>query len=108
MDTPSSNSPASTTSNGAAGTPQKMVERVARSAHDTVDRVAAAAGPAIERLTNSYSTAGETLRAKADQLGAMEEQWISSARSYVREHPFTAVAIGVLAGVLISRLGRSD
>jgi ElaB/YqjD/DUF883 family membrane-anchored ribosome-binding protein len=38
----------------------------------------------------------------------MEEQWITSARSYVREHPITAVAIGVLAGLLIGRMGRSD
>jgi ElaB/YqjD/DUF883 family membrane-anchored ribosome-binding protein len=108
MDTPSSTSNMGTTANGAAGNPQKVVERVASKAHETVDRVAAAAGPALERLSNSYSSAGDTLRAKADQLGAMEEQWITSARSYVREHPITAVAIGVLAGLLIGRMGRSD
>jgi ElaB/YqjD/DUF883 family membrane-anchored ribosome-binding protein len=95
-------------SNGAAGNPQKVVERVAKSAHETVDRVAAAAGPAIERLSNTYSTAGDTLRAKADQLGQMEEQWIAGARGYVRDHPFTAVAIGLLAGWIIGRLGSSD
>ncbi|MEW6706626.1 MAG: hypothetical protein AB1430_17395 [Pseudomonadota bacterium] len=108
MDTPTSTPTPGNGSNGAAGNPQKVVERVAKSAHETVDRVAAAAGPAIERLTHSASTAGDTLRAKADQFGALEEQWIASARSYVREHPFTAVAIGVLAGMLISRMGRSD
>jgi ElaB/YqjD/DUF883 family membrane-anchored ribosome-binding protein len=108
MDTPSSTSNTTVPGNGAAGSPQKVVDRVAKTAHETVDRVAAAAGPAIEKLSNTYSTAGETLRAKADQFGALEEQWITSARGYVREHPFTAVAIGVLAGLLIGRMGRSD
>lgn len=107
MDTPSTSNPA-TPANGAAGNPQKVVERVAQTAHETVDRVAAAAGPAIERLTSTYSTAGDTLRAKADQLGALEEQWITSARSYVRENPLAAVGIAVLAGLLIGRMGRSD
>ena len=109
MDTPSStSSTSSTASNGAAGNPQKVVDRMAQSAHETVDRVAAAAGPAIEKLRTSAGTAKDTLQAKADQIGAMEEQWLTTARAYVREHPFTAVAVGVLAGMLISRMGRSD
>ena len=110
MDTPSStaSSTSTTSSNGAAGNPQKVVERVAQTAHETVDRVAAAAGPAIERLRSGASSAAESLQSRADQLGALEEQWITSARNYVREHPITAVAIGVLAGMLIGRMGRSD
>ncbi len=109
MDTPTStSSTGSTTTNGSAGNPQKVVDRMAQTAHETVDRVAAAAGPAIEKLRTSAGTAKETLQAKADQFGAIEEQWITSARGYVREHPFTAVAIGVLAGLLIGRMGRSD
>jgi ElaB/YqjD/DUF883 family membrane-anchored ribosome-binding protein len=82
-----------------------MVERVAQTAHETVDRVAAAARPAIERLTSGASTARETLQSKADQLGALEEQWIASARTYVRDHPFTAITIAALAGLIIGRLG---
>lgn len=113
MDTPSSSTGASTasnptSSNGAAGSPQKMVDRVAQSAHETVDRVAAAAGPALERLRSNASSAKDTISAKADQFGALEEQWLSNARGYVREHPLTALAIGVLAGMVIGRMGRSD
>jgi ElaB/YqjD/DUF883 family membrane-anchored ribosome-binding protein len=109
MDTPSSSSSTSSTvANGAAGNPQKLVERVAQTAHDTVDRVAAAAGPALEKLRTSATGAQETLHSKADQFGAMQEEWVTTARTYVREHPFTAVTIGVLAGMLISRMGRSD
>jgi len=108
MDNPSSTSTLANGSNGVVGNSQKVVERVAKTAHDTVDRVAAAAGPAIERLSSTYSTAGDTLRAKADQLGALEEQWLTNARSYVRDHPIATVAIGLLAGWVIGRLGRSD
>jgi ElaB/YqjD/DUF883 family membrane-anchored ribosome-binding protein len=112
MDTPSSTSPntgsTASSTNGAAGNPQKIVERVAQTAHDTVDRVAAAAGPALERLSTGYSSAGDTLRAKADQFGQLEEQWIASARGYVRDHPLAAVGIGLLAGWIIGRLGSSD
>jgi ElaB/YqjD/DUF883 family membrane-anchored ribosome-binding protein len=110
MDTPSSTSSTSSSlpSNGAAGNPQKVVDRVAQTAHETVDRLAAAAGPAIEKLRTGASSATGTLQSKADQLGALEEQWITSARTYVRDHPFTAITIGVLAGMLIGRMGRSD
>jgi ElaB/YqjD/DUF883 family membrane-anchored ribosome-binding protein len=105
MDTPSSTS---TTGNGAAGSPQKVVDKVAKSAHEAVDRMAAAAGPAIEKLSSSYANAGDTLRTKADQFGAMEEQWLTGARTYVRDHPLAAVAIGVFAGFVIGKLTRSS
>jgi ElaB/YqjD/DUF883 family membrane-anchored ribosome-binding protein len=89
--------------------PQKVVDRVAQTAHQTVDRVAAAAGPAIERFSSSATSAAETLKAKADQFGALEEQWISSARNYVKDHPLAAVAIAAVAGLVIGRLGgRSE
>lgn len=93
--------------NGASTNPQKVVDRMAQTAHDTVDRVAAAAGPAIERLSSRASTAKETLQSKADQFGAMQDEWLATARNYVRENPLTAVAIGVAAGLIISRITRS-
>lgn len=109
MENPStSSSTASTSPNGVAGDPQKMVERVAQSAHQAVDRVAAAAGPALEKLRGNANTTAESMRAKADQFGAMQEEWMTSARTYVRENPMQAVAIGLLAGWIIGRLGRSD
>lgn len=125
MDTSSNTNPSSNTAgagtagpaNGTNGTngnasanTQKVVDRLAQKAHDTVDRVASMAGPAVDKIRSGASVAGETIQSKADRLGALEEQWLSSARSYVRDHPFTAVTIGVLAGIVIGRLGagRSD
>lgn len=80
------------------------VDRVAQSAHEAIDRLASKAGPAVERLRGTTAGTAETLRAKADAFGELEEQWVENARGYVRENPLTALAIGVLAGVLLSKL----
>jgi len=108
MENQSSTSTMSNSTNGINSDPQKVVERVAQTAHETVDRVAAAAAPALERLRSSATNASGTLQAKADQLGQMQEEWIANARNYVRENPLAAVGIAVAAGWLIGRLGRSD
>src|SRR5687767_3884145 len=89
--------------NGAGAASSDMLNRVASTAHQAVDRVVGAAGPALEKLRGSASTAGEAMKAKADQFGAMEEQWISSARTYVRENPLAAVAIAAAVGLLIGK-----
>ena len=83
------------------------VERVAQSAHEAIDRLAAKAGPAVEKLRGSTNSTAESLRAKADQFGEMEEQWLENTRGYVRENPLTAIAIGVLAGVVLSKISSS-
>ncbi len=83
-----------------------LVDRAAQSAHEAIDRVAAKAGPAVEHFQSAASSAADVLRAKADALGDLEDQWIDTARDYVRTNPLTAVAAGVLLGVLISRLAR--
>jgi ElaB/YqjD/DUF883 family membrane-anchored ribosome-binding protein len=83
------------------------VERVAQSAHEAIDRLASKAGPAVERLRGTTAHTADTLRAKADAFGEFEEEWVENARSYVRENPLTALAIGVLAGVVLSRLASS-
>jgi ElaB/YqjD/DUF883 family membrane-anchored ribosome-binding protein len=103
-ETTPSNPPSGASPNG-SGNASQAVDRMARSAHQAVDRAAAAAAPALEKLSTRAAEAAQTLRAKADEFGAMEEQWLANARGMVREHPITAVAIGVLVGVLIGRAG---
>jgi len=83
------------------------VDRVAQSAHEAIDRIAGKAGPAVERLRTSTGNLGTTLREKADNLGELEEKWVENTRGYIRENPLTAIAIGVLAGVLLSKLSSS-
>ena len=100
-----------TTSDSTIGTvaerTHSTVDRAAQGAHETIDRLAAKAGPAIEKLRASTSSASETLRAKAGALSELEEQWLENTRGYIRENPLTALAIGVLAGVLLSKLSSS-
>ena len=104
---------AASSANGAGAGPaagSDVLNRVASTAHQAVDRVVGAAGPALEKLRGSATSAGEAMKAKADQFGAMEEQWIASARSYVRENPLAAVAIAAAVGLLIGKVtgGRDD
>jgi ElaB/YqjD/DUF883 family membrane-anchored ribosome-binding protein len=109
LGTTTTSSTATSPSNGS--TASQTVDRLAQTAHQAVDRVAAAAAPAVEKLRMRANTATEALHAKADELGAMEEQWVANARSAVRDHPLAAVAIGVFVGVLIGRVtghGRRD
>lgn len=83
------------------------VDRFAQTAHDAIDRLAAKAGPAIDRLRGGATNTSETLRAKADQFTEMEEQWVESARSYVRENPMAAVGIAVAVGLLLGKMSSS-
>lgn len=92
--------------NDIAATAAPLVERLAQGAHDTIDRVAAKAGPAVEKLRTTATTAAGSVQQRATDFGAMEEQWMESARGVVRENPLAAIAVAVAAGMLLSRLAR--
>ena len=103
--------PATSTADYAASAAERghsTVDRAAQAAHDAIDKLASRAGPAFERLRGTATSAGETLRAKASRFGEIEEQWLESSRSYVRENPLAAVGIAVLAGLLIGKLTSSS
>jgi len=85
----------------------RTLERLVQGAHQAVDSLAAKAGPAVERLKSSMDTASESMHQRADQLNAMQEEWIESARTTVREHPLASLAAAVAVGMLISRLTSS-
>jgi ElaB/YqjD/DUF883 family membrane-anchored ribosome-binding protein len=105
MDT---NTSVADTADAVADRTRNTVDRAAQTAHEAIDRLAAKAGPAIDRLRGTANTASETLRAKADQFGELEEQWVESARTYVRENPLAAVGIAVAVGLLIGKLTSSS
>ena len=91
----------------AAMSADRTLERLVQGAHQAVDSLAAKAGPAVERLKSSMGTASESMQQRADQLNAMQEEWIESARATVREHPIASLAAAVAVGMLISRLTSS-
>lgn len=95
------------TANGAGtstGGAHATVDRLAQTAHETVDKLAAKAGPALERVRGTTASLREQMRGKAGEWSSMEQQWMESARGYVREHPFTSLAIAALAGIVIARM----
>ena len=104
----SSSDPSATGSTGAAVVDNALnadaVNRVAQSAHDVVDRVAERAIPAVERLRTGLVDAREAVKVRADNLSVMQDEWLSQCRSSVREKPLTSVAVGVVAGMILSRL----
>jgi ElaB/YqjD/DUF883 family membrane-anchored ribosome-binding protein len=71
------------------------VDRMSQTAHDTIDRATQAASSAYERVT-----------AKGEEFMQMHEDWIDTAREYVREKPLQALGIAVAAGYLLHMITR--
>ena len=71
------------------------IDRVSQTAHDTIDRAAETASQAYERIG-----------AKAEEFMQMHEDWIETAREYVREKPIQALGIAVAAGYLLHMITR--
>jgi ElaB/YqjD/DUF883 family membrane-anchored ribosome-binding protein len=77
------------------GAQKQRLDNLSQTAHDTVDRATQAASQVAERW-------GE----KAEELMALQENWVEGARDYVKEHPFAALGIALAAGYLLSTLTR--
>jgi ElaB/YqjD/DUF883 family membrane-anchored ribosome-binding protein len=71
------------------------VDRLSQSAHDAVDKAASVASSYAERFSS-----------KGDELMQMQEDWIDSARDYVREKPLQALGIALATGYLLHMLTR--
>jgi len=95
-----------TMSSEPSGGVRETVDRVAQSAHEAIDRAASTAAPALEQLQSAATNAAQTMQDKASAFGEMEEIWLESARTCVREHPLATVAVALAAGMLISRLSH--
>jgi len=84
-----------------------LADRLLQGAHEAVDRVGVRAAPTIERLSESASAARHALGNNANKLAALQGEMLDSARNYVRERPFTAIAAAALIGALAIGLMRS-
>ncbi len=82
-----------TTTAGSTGTQKQQIERLGESAHSAVERATQTAGELAERF-------GE----KSEELLAMKDDYIESAREYVRENPFAALGIALAAGYLFAKI----
>lgn len=88
----SSTASPATAASDARGTP--AIDRLASTAHTAIDQAAAKAAPMVEKVSETVGNMSE-----------MQSRWMQSAREQVRERPLSAVAVGLLAGWLIARLG---
>jgi ElaB/YqjD/DUF883 family membrane-anchored ribosome-binding protein len=76
-----------------SGTQKAQIDRLTESAHGAIDRAAQTATQMAERF-------GE----RTDELLAMKDDYIETAREYVKENPFMAVGIALAAGYLLGKL----
>jgi ElaB/YqjD/DUF883 family membrane-anchored ribosome-binding protein len=83
------------------------MDRMVQSAHEAVDRLAEKAGPAIDKLRSTMGSATDKLPMSRDELSAMQEEWTTTLRETVREHPLASLAVAAAAGVLLSRMMSS-
>jgi ElaB/YqjD/DUF883 family membrane-anchored ribosome-binding protein len=81
----------------------RSIERASDRAHQAVDRAAGAANSVAERLGEHV----DTLTEKRDELMELPQNWMESAREYVRDNPFAAIGIAVAAGYLFHMITRS-
>ena len=83
-----------------------LVSRVAQGLHETVDRVADKAAPAAQKLESTMTHANASLHDQLHHARELGDQWTTSLRGTVREHPLTSVVVALAAGALIARISR--
>ena len=75
---------------------------LAQKAHAVVDQVADKARPAVEKLGERIDRVQVQAHEAVDHLDAWETRAVNGCRGYVREHPFSTVAIAFMTGLLMS------
>jgi len=76
---------------------EERIESMSQSAHDAIDKAASVASDYANRMS-----------AKGDELMAMPQDWMETAREYVRENPFQALGIALAAGYLLHIITSRD
>ena len=82
-----------TTNTGNEHVAGATVNRMASSAHDTVDRIA-----------DATNQAADNLNSKGREIKALEERWLEKVRDYVEHNPVQSLGIALAGGFLLSRI----
>jgi ElaB/YqjD/DUF883 family membrane-anchored ribosome-binding protein len=77
-----------------------------RSTEGSIDRMSQSAHEAVDKAATMASSYAERIGAKGDQLMQMQEDWVDTARDYVRENPLQALGIALAAGYLLHMITR--
>ena len=75
------------------GTQKQQLDRLAETAHGAIDRATQTAAQVAERFSE-----------KGDELLEMKDDYLETARDYVKENPFMAVGIALAAGYLFGKI----
>jgi ElaB/YqjD/DUF883 family membrane-anchored ribosome-binding protein len=81
------------TSTPNSGTQKQQLDRLAETAHGAIDRATQTAAQVAERFSE-----------KGEELLEMKDDYIETAREYVKENPFMAVGIALAAGYLFGKI----
>jgi ElaB/YqjD/DUF883 family membrane-anchored ribosome-binding protein len=81
------------TSTTNSGTQKQQLDRLAETAHGAIDRATQTAAQVAERFSE-----------KGEELLEMKDDYIETAREYVKENPFMAVGIALAAGYLFGKI----
>lgn len=85
---------------------RSVTQRVASSAHDTIDSAAAKAEELEGQLRSGASKAGTKLDASAEAATEQVEKSLAGLESFVKNRPIAAAGIAFAAGVLATSLLR--
>ena len=69
-----------------------------------IDRLSETAHGAIDRATQTAAQIAERFGARGEELYAMKDEYVETAREYVKENPFMALGIALAAGYLFGKI----
>ncbi len=85
---------------------QGQAQRAADAAKPYVERISTSAQHAADRAAGMARRAGDQFEQRGAQLRRAQDQALTEARTYTREHPMSVVGVAIAAGVLIGWLLR--
>ena len=85
-----------------------MAESTKRQSEDNIERMSQSAHKAVDRAASVASDYAERLSSKGEQFMSMPEDWLDTAREYVREKPLQALGIALAAGYLLHLITGRD
>ena len=69
-----------------------------------IDRLAESAHGAIERASQTASDVAERFGQRGEELWAMKDDYMETARDYVKENPLMPLGIALAAGYLFGKI----
>ena len=101
-------SKASSSAHTAVDTVADAAESAIRKTKPAIDKVASMAHRAVDKAAASATPAAGWINEKTEKLDATQKKFVNDTCAYISANPLTAIGLGVLAGMLLSRMTRSS